>query len=112
MRPAVTLTIRKRSSGYRLAALACDSLEHAWSIANVLVRSPEYSRCFIVAVHWDGSELFSVGLASAPPMPSAPAYAARPTPNALPHTAGPPIPAPTPWAPASDGYAVEVIESE
>lgn len=66
MSSTVTLTIRKRSTGYKIAALGVESLDHAWTIANVLVRSSEYARCFVVALNWDGSELFSVGFTPAP----------------------------------------------
>jgi hypothetical protein len=38
MKPAVTLVIRKRATGYRIAGIAVDDMSHAWAIANVLVR--------------------------------------------------------------------------
>lgn len=112
MRPAVTLVVRKRSTGYRIVALAVDSLDHAWTIANVLARSAEYSRCMVVATGWDGSELWTLGmLAPACPAPPPAPYAAPPPPYgyspALPP--GPayaePYPRPAPWP-------GEVIEAE
>lgn len=99
MKPAVTLTIRRRSSGYKVAALAVDSLDHAWALANIIVRSPEYARCFVVGVGWDGAEVFSVGFTAQPPV--APAY-----PPAL------PSPSYAPQYPVGDAYAAHVVEAQ
>jgi hypothetical protein len=78
MKPTVTLVVRKLSSGYRVCALAVDSLDHAWSIANVLVRAPEYSRCFVAATGWDGSDLWVVGMPAPSYAPAPARYAAPP----------------------------------
>lgn len=99
MRAAVTVTVRKRSSGYRLFACAVDSLEHAHTLANLIARSVEYARCFVTATDQFGNELFSVGLNSpvvAPQQSYAPTYA-----PALPHYA------PARAVPETDSYVVD-----
>jgi len=106
MRPAVTLTIRKRSTGYKVAALAVDSLEHAWTIANLLVRSPEYSRCFVVGTNWTGDEIFTVGFSPAPAY-SPHSYAAPTNAPSLRQSSSPPAHAYT-----RDAYAAEVVDAE
>jgi hypothetical protein len=56
----ITVTLRRVASGHKVCAFAMDDLNHAYSIAMVLVRSPEYSRCYAVATDWQGDALFNV----------------------------------------------------
>lgn len=67
MKPALLLTIRRRTSGYKVACFSADSLEHAWTVANLIGRSPEYSQCFVVATDWTGQDMFAVGAQVAAP---------------------------------------------
>jgi hypothetical protein len=90
MTPSITVTIRKRSSGYKIVAFACDSHEHAYAIACILARSAEYQRCFLVGTAM-GDEVFVVGAPSAMMAQSPPACA-------------PPGPALPPYAPPQYGY--------
>ena len=103
MRATVTLAVRKRSSGYRLFACSVDSMDHAYALANLIARSPEYSRCFVTALDQFGDELFSVGL-------SAPVAAVPTTPHA---TSSPRRALPTIQAGQHDSYVVdaEIIPS-
>jgi hypothetical protein len=58
--PGVTVTLRKVSTGHRVCAFQLDDLNHAYSIAMVLVRSREYMRCYAVATDWQGDVLFNL----------------------------------------------------
>jgi hypothetical protein len=106
MKAMVTLVIRRRSSGYRVAGLAVDSLDHAWTIANVLARSPEYAGCFVAATSFDGSELFTIGL-----QPVAPACLPPPASQYAASTAAYARPAPLPL-PRPAAHPAEVVEAE
>ena len=58
--PGITLTIRKVSSGYKVVALQGEDMNHLYSIARILIRSPEYQRCYAVGTDWQGNSLFNV----------------------------------------------------
>jgi hypothetical protein len=64
MRATFTLTVRKRTSGHRLFGIALDSLDHAYAIAQLIARAPEYGRCYLVLTDWTGQELLSTCAAS------------------------------------------------
>jgi hypothetical protein len=115
MRTGVTLTLRRRSSGHRVAQLAVDSLDIAWCVANVLARSDEFSRCIVCATTSDGAELWTVGAQPPAPVyatPPQPAYAPPPAPPwgytpALPQAPAYAAPYPRPAA-----YPGEVVDAE
>jgi hypothetical protein len=65
MRATFTLTVRKRTSGHRLFGIAVDSLDHAYAIAQLIARAPEYGRCYLVLTDWTGQELLSTCAVSA-----------------------------------------------
>jgi hypothetical protein len=111
MRPAVTITIRRRTSGHKVAALACDSLEHAYTIACIIVQAPEYARCFLAGTDWTGAEIFTVGLQ--PPAYSAPAPAPYPVPPAYGYApALPPAPAYPQPCPRPPPWPEDIVEAE
>lgn len=58
--PGITLTLRKISTGYKVVAVAGDDMNHLYSIARILIRSPEYNRCYAVGTDWEGNQLFNV----------------------------------------------------
>jgi hypothetical protein len=111
MRPALTITIRRRTSGHKLAAFACDNYEHAHAVACLIAGAPEYAGCFVVGTGWDGSELFTVGLQPAAPVavphaPPPPAFGYAP---ALPQPSAyaQPYPRPVAYTGALDAELVE-----
>ena len=55
---SITVALRKVSSGHRVTAFQMDDMNHAYSIATILLRSPEYSRCFAVALDFQGDQIF------------------------------------------------------
>ncbi len=112
MRTGVTLTLRRRSSGHRVAQLAVDSLDMAWCVANVLARSEEFSRCIVCATTSDGAELWTVG-AQTPAHAAPPQHSYAPPP--APYTYPPALPqAPTYAAPypRPAAYPGEVVDAE
>lgn len=58
----VTLTLRKRSSGYRVTTFQAEDFNHAHALAGILIASDVYGRCFVRATDWQGNELFVLGL--------------------------------------------------
>lgn len=63
MKPAgasFTVFIRRIDSGARVTAFQTDDLNHAYSMATVIIRSPEYCRCYAVATDWQGTVCFNV----------------------------------------------------
>jgi hypothetical protein len=81
MKPAgasFTVFIRRIDSGARVTAFQTDDLNHAYSMATVIIRSPEYCRCYAVATDWQGTVCFNVQpqvRAPAPYQAPAPGYA-------------------------------------
>jgi hypothetical protein len=66
---SITVTIRKISSGYKVTAFAGENQDHLYSICKVLMKSPEYARCYCVALDWQGEPLFEVRPEEASPAP-------------------------------------------
>lgn len=126
----ITVSLRKVSTGYRVTQFAMDDLDHAYSIATVLLRSQEYSRCFAIALSWQGDQVFhltpeQVTQGPAPycaPIPpqahgyAPPGYAPQPQyPPALPQYAQPYPqqgypPHPQGYPPQQPVYQAEVVE--
>ncbi len=71
-----TVTLRKKSTGYKVAAFLTEKLEVAHTFAVIIIRAPEYNRCFAVGTDWQNNEVFMVG--QDPPqehyLPREPAY--------------------------------------
>lgn len=106
MNTMYTCTIRKVSTGYKLSAFQGDNLEHLHAICATLMQSPNYSRCYIVCVDWQGNVLFNMQpqapQALAPGMGMAPQAAHYP--QQLPQAAYAPQPAVPPPPPAWGQY--------
>lgn len=62
--PAVTVTLRKVSTGYKILAFYTEDMNGAYAMAQVLIASPSYNRCYAVATGWEGNVLFEVRGAS------------------------------------------------
>lgn len=66
----ITVTLRRRASGYRASAFIAESLDWAHALASAVLASPAFGDYFAVATDWTGREMFTIGLAV--PMQAAP----------------------------------------
>lgn len=60
MNQMYTCSVRKISTGHKLMAFQGDNLQHLHNICTTLMQSPNYSRCYIVCVDWQGNTLFNI----------------------------------------------------
>lgn len=60
MNQMYTCSVRKISTGHKLMAFQGDNLQHLHDICTTLMQSPNYSRCYIVCVDWQGNTLFNI----------------------------------------------------
>lgn len=58
----ITLTLRRRKSGWRVTTFLAEDLNNAHALAQILLASETYGRCYIVGSSWDNAELFVMGL--------------------------------------------------
>lgn len=84
-----TVTLRKVTTGYKVAAFLCDDMNHAYSMAAVLIKSQEYCRCYAVGVDWQGNQAFVVNPVEecAPPPVAMPQVQHQPQPAYVPQFA-------------------------
>lgn len=87
----ITVTLRKRDTGYRIWAFQTDNQEWAKTAAQILVNSTTFRNCFAVGTDWEGEIVFECRPegdqvprgTSVPPVyvPPVPAPAALPAPG-------------------------------
>lgn len=58
----ITLTLRRRKSGFRITTFLAEDMNNAYALAQILLASETYGRCYIVGSSWDNAELFVMGL--------------------------------------------------
>lgn len=79
----ITVTLRKRDTGYKVWAFCTDDMNGARTAAQILVDSPTFRHCFAVATDWQGDMMFECRPSgtSAPQVVQVPQYpqAALPT---------------------------------
>jgi hypothetical protein len=104
---SIVVTLRKVSTGAKVTSFSMDDLNHAYSIATVLVRSSEYGRCYCVGMDWQQEPLFNVQPSA---VQQAPAPYQAPSPHHAPQATqqayyAPPQQHPGYALPAHQGYA-------
>lgn len=56
----VTVAIRKIQTGHRVFVFGMEDMNHAYSVAKILIASPAYAHCYAVGTSWNGDTLFNV----------------------------------------------------
>lgn len=54
----ITVTLRKRDTGWRVWAFQSENLDWARAAAQILVDSPTFRHCYAVATDWNGDIMF------------------------------------------------------